>query len=92
MPSSRRGSAPMSGFIDATLHTRDGALLGVVDELLVALDSGRIEYLLATAANGQRLQFRWDAIEIRDGAFCFHGETADLLVDGAAPEWTRRRS
>jgi len=84
MTTSRRAPTPLSGLVDATLHGRNGELLGVVDELLVDLESGRIEYLLATAPGGGRLQLRWQSVAIRDGAFCFQGGAAELLVDGGS--------
>jgi hypothetical protein len=84
MTTSRRAPTPLSGFIDTTLRGRHGEPLGVVDELLVDLDSGRIEYLLATAPGGRRLQLRWEAVEILDGAFSFQGDPADLTIVGVA--------
>jgi sporulation protein YlmC with PRC-barrel domain len=60
---------PLSHLLDASLRSRDGETLGVVDELLIDMHTGRIEYLLATDAEGERLQFRWDAVGIRNGAF-----------------------
>jgi sporulation protein YlmC with PRC-barrel domain len=70
MTRNRRDAAmPLSDLLDVRLHSRDGDLIGVVDELLIDLRTGRVEYLLATSADGRRLQFRWESVAIHNGGF-----------------------
>jgi hypothetical protein len=65
----RENPLPLSNILDATLHSSEGQLLGVVDELLINRHTGRVEYLLAVDPAGQRMQVRWGSVGIRDGAF-----------------------
>jgi sporulation protein YlmC with PRC-barrel domain len=60
---------PLSNMVEAKVRRHDGELVGVVDELLIDLQTGRIEYLLATSVHGQRLSLRWDALDVREGVF-----------------------
>ncbi|MFU8815102.1 MAG: PRC-barrel domain-containing protein [Pseudomonadales bacterium] len=72
---------PLSQIVDAELRRYNGELLGVIDELLVDLRTGRIAYLLAIDARGQRLRFRWDAVAVRNGSFVLHGAEPWLITD-----------
>ncbi len=78
---SHEDSIPISHLVDADLRRSNGDLLGVVDELLVDLGSGRIEYVLATGLRGQRLRFHWSSISVRDGSFTVRGSDPRLVVD-----------
>jgi len=46
-----------------------GAVLGVVDELLVDLHSGHIAYLIALCRNGDRRIIPWAQVEYCGGDF-----------------------
>jgi sporulation protein YlmC with PRC-barrel domain len=84
MSTAGQNAVPLSGLVDARVQSSDGAYLGIVDELLVDLRTGRIEYLLAIDARGRRRQIRWSAIEVRDGAFVLRAEldNDEPLIDG----------
>jgi hypothetical protein len=71
--SRREDPTPLSNMVEATVRRHDGELIGVVDELLIDLQTGRVEYLLATDVHGQRLSLRWDAIDVRGGTFVLDG-------------------
>lgn len=71
---------PVSTIVDTDLRNSHGDLIGVVHELLVDLDSGRILYVLATGVRGQRLQFPWSAIRLEEGAFVLRRPGAHLLL------------
>jgi len=85
-------NAPISNIVEADLRDRSGELIGVVDELLIDLESGRIEYVLARGLRGERLQYpsttilRGDKVGIlgRNGA----GKTTlvKLLLHELAPD------
>jgi hypothetical protein len=79
--SHREDAVPISRVVDAELRSSSGDLLGVVDELLIDLHSGRIEYVLASGLRGQRLRFHWSSISVRDGAFRVHGSQPQLVVN-----------
>lgn len=64
-----RRATPISNIIEADLRASDGELLGVVEELLIDLHSGRIEYVLAVGLRGQRLRFPWSSITVENGSF-----------------------
>jgi hypothetical protein len=74
-------STPISNIVEADLRLTNGDLLGVVDELLIDLESGRIEYVLATGVHGQRLQFPWSAITVEAGTFVLQRSGPRLVVD-----------
>lgn len=78
-------TAPISNLVEAELRDRNGALLGVVDELLIDLCSGRIEYVLAAGVRGQRLQFPWSSISLERGGFRLQRSGPRLVTgrDGA---------
>lgn len=59
----------ISNLVEAELRASDGQLLGIVDELLIDLHTGRIEYVLAAGVRGQRLQFPWSSITLDDRGF-----------------------
>lgn len=80
--SQQRNSTPISNIVEADLRRSNGEFLGVVDELLIDLDSGRIEYLLATGVRGQRLRFHWSAITVENGRFVVRGSAPHLVVSG----------
>jgi sporulation protein YlmC with PRC-barrel domain len=65
----REEPMPLSNLVEAKVRRQDGQLIGVVDELLIDLQTGRIEYLLATDVHGQRISLRWDALDVREGVF-----------------------
>ncbi|MFW6092845.1 MAG: PRC-barrel domain-containing protein [Pseudomonadota bacterium] len=79
--SHERDSIPISRLVEADLRRSNGDLLGVVDELLIDLDSGRIEYVLATGLRGQRLRFHWSSISVENGSFTVRGSNPRLVVD-----------
>lgn len=76
----------ISNLVEADLRHANGDLLGVVDELLIDLHSGRIEYLLATGLRGQRLQFPWSSIIVQDDGFVLRRSSPRLVVDRAADQ------
>lgn len=78
---SKTPATPISHIVEADLHHANGDLLGVVDELLIDLDSGRIEYVLASGVRGQRLQFPWAAISVKNGSFMLQRAGPRLVVD-----------
>jgi hypothetical protein len=80
-------ATPISSIVEADLHHANGDLLGVVDELLVDLPSGRIEYVLATGLQGQRLQFPWNTITVEQGSFVLRRPRPRLVVDGTSDAW-----
>lgn len=73
---------PLSPLVDATVRGPDGEALGVVDELLVDLTSGRIEYVVVAGPGGRRLQLPWQSVRVDAAGFRFRGEPRDLVVDG----------
>ncbi len=83
-------ATPISRIVEADLRRGNGDLLGVVDELLVNLDSGRIEYVLATGIRGQRLQFPWSAITVEQGRFVLQRGGPRLVVDRSATDLAGR--
>ena len=78
-------TTPISNIVEADLRHANGDLLGVVDELLIDLKSGRIEYVLASGIRGQRLQFPWSSIRVEGGSFMLRGTGPRLVVDRGAP-------
>jgi hypothetical protein len=74
-------TTPITNLVEAELRDGSGALLGVVDELLIDLHSGRIEYVLAAGTRGQRLQFPWQSISLEHGGFRLH-RSGPRLVTG----------
>ncbi|MDZ7669355.1 MAG: PRC-barrel domain-containing protein [Gammaproteobacteria bacterium] len=83
MSSSRhQQTAPISRIIDGTLRHANGKLLGYVDELLIDLDSGRIEYVIALSVRGQRLRFPWASISVEGNSFVLHRSGPRLVIDG----------
>jgi sporulation protein YlmC with PRC-barrel domain len=58
-----------SSLIDMKLVTRDGDLLGSVDELLIELESGRIAYVIVQCRDGRRLTIPWQGVECEPGQF-----------------------
>ena len=87
MPPSRpQAPTPISHIVDAELRRTNGELLGVVDELLIDLHTGRIEYLIAIDGRGRRLRFRWHAVTVSNGSFVLHGAEPRLIADVGAGE------
>lgn len=87
MKTSRHDQAtPISNIVEADLRHANGDLLGTVDELLIDLQSGRIEYLLATGLRGQRLQFPWSSIRVKDGSFVLRRAGPRLVTSREPPE------
>lgn len=86
-------TAPISHIIEATLRQPNGTLLGHVDELLIDLASGRIEYVMARSVNGQRLRYHWDAISVDAGGFILRRTGPRLVLgdDSQTPGSTRRK-
>lgn len=74
-------TAPISRIIDGTLRYANGEFLGEVDELLIDLDSGRIDYVIAVNARGQRLRFPWTSISIEGNSFVLQRSGPRLVVD-----------
>jgi hypothetical protein len=72
---------PISKMVEADLRHASGELLGVVDELLIDLQSGRIEYVLATGVRGQRLQFPWSSVTVEEGTFVLRRTGPRLVVN-----------
>ena len=78
--SSDRHATPISRIVERDLRRADGELLGRVDELLVDLQSGRIEYVLAVGRHSQRLQFPWSSIMLKNGSFVLRRSHPRLVV------------
>lgn len=76
-------ATPISRLVEAQLHDHRGSLLGIVDELLIDLRSGRIEYVLAIGLRGQRLRFPWSSIAIQDQGFVLRRSGPRLVIDRA---------
>lgn len=74
-------ATPISNIVDADLRDASGSFLGVVDELLIDLRSGRIEYVLAAGRGGRRLQFPWSSIDVEAGSFVLRSSRPRLVVD-----------
>lgn len=66
---SNNTTMPISNLIDGELRRADGVSLGVVDELLIDLHSGRVEYLIARGRRGERRRYHWHAISVIQGRF-----------------------
>lgn len=83
-------TAEISQVIEAALRLPDGRLLGYVDELLIDLGSGRIEYVMARGLHGQRLRFSWGAIAVKGNGFVLRHAGPRLVPDGGpdAPQGT----
>jgi hypothetical protein len=62
-------AAELSGLVDAVVRLPTGSLLGHIEELLLNLRSGRIDYLIVRVSNGERRPIPWGAVEFRDGEF-----------------------
>ena len=85
-PTRHQHATPISNIVEADLRHANGDLLGVVDELLIDLESGRIEYVLATSVRGQRLQFPWRTVTVEDGGFVVRRTGPRLIVDRPGDE------
>ena len=83
MRNRREHATPISNIVAAELRHADGKLRGVVDELLVDLHSGRIEYVLAAGPRGQRLQFPWSSITVEQGNFVLRALGPHLVLNRA---------
>jgi sporulation protein YlmC with PRC-barrel domain len=78
-------STPISNIVEAELRDHNGDLIGIVDELLIDLESGRIEYVLARGLRGARLQYPWRSITIEQGRFILQRSGPRLVVHGSGP-------
>jgi sporulation protein YlmC with PRC-barrel domain len=79
-------ATPISSLVEAELRDSSGALLGMVDELLIDLHSGRIEYVLAVGMRGQRLQFPWRSISLKHGSFWLNRSGPRLVTGGESDD------
>lgn len=68
----------VSNLIDMKLVTREGGLLGRVDELLIEQESGRIAYIVAEYRDGKRRTIPWNRVECEAGVF--------RLLESAGPQ------
>jgi len=75
-------TAPLSRIIDGTVQHANGELLGSIDELLIDLASGRIEYIIVTSTRGQRLRFPWSSITIEGQSFVLQRAGPRLVING----------
>jgi len=75
-------STPISNIVEADLRDRSGDLIGVVDELLIDLESGRIEYVLARGVRGERMQYPWKSITVERGGFVLRRSGPRLVING----------
>jgi len=73
-------STPISNIVEADLRDHSGDLIGVVDELLIDLQSGRIEYVLARGLRGQRMQYPWQSITVEQGSFVLRRSGPRLVI------------
>jgi len=74
---------PISNIVEADLRDRSGNLIGIVDELLIHLESGRIEYVLARGLRGERLQYPWQTITLEQGSFVLRRSGPRLVLNGS---------
>jgi len=74
-------NAPISNIVEADLRDRSGELIGVVDELLIDLESGRIDYVLARGLRGERLQYPWKSVTVEHGTFVLRRSGPRLVVN-----------
>lgn len=77
-------STPISNIVEADLRDRGGNVIGIVDELLIHLESGRIEYVLARGLRGERLQYPWRSITLEQGSFVLRRSGPRLVVNGSS--------
>lgn len=73
-------STPISNIVEADLRNRSGGLIGVVDELLIDLRSGRIEYVLARGLRGERMRYPWKSITVERGSFVLRRSGPRLVI------------
>lgn len=79
--SQHQKTAPISHIVEGTVRQANGGLLGHVDELLIDLASGRIEYVIVKSTRGQRLRFPWASISIEGDGFVLQRSGPRLVVD-----------
>jgi sporulation protein YlmC with PRC-barrel domain len=58
-----------SQLIDGVLIDDDESLIGQIEELIIDIHSGRIASLIVESRDGDRMEFPWSWIDVRDGRF-----------------------